>query len=588
MKNSRNCRAGAVLLLMLIALIILIASGVGLLTVAYGVRLEAIRTKTEAVAMLAAEAGYEKAIFRMCQQPDLLTGLATGDFISSENITLIKPSETGYEESDGMMTGSYSYTISLNAFFGSRPVYRIQSTGYCGRFSRSIDVYVIQAISGWDMGMCRVPSAPTTTTPVNYMTGEIIDIPLHINSYAAPDDAERDIHISTGGSPRFLRTVSLGEARYSSAGTDKYGSFMHLFEGGIFFQQPSSRITDRSSLQSKVDLFKATLQAQRPDLIFTPASNSGVTDPQAAVQLEFYVESGVGKVRITNNCTVRGYRRNISNSDTWDYCIDTDYETLRFKKYYIYGFHYIPVDAEATGQRITRDVTSTYVTPSYGGIEGEPGGQIFVDGNVVIGGKLLNHSGDQVLKGRLTIVATGNIWIADSIKVDGSRDADGKPSSDNSNVLGLIAQGVIKVVNPGQVTDLHSSGPPAVADAVYEPIGIRKGAVDDHDRFLPNPTVVEAAITVGGGGWGAENVQRTSGWTTYGGRKEYVPGTQDRLVVRGTLTEALRGVVGSGSDGYIKEYYLDERLLQGILPGNIWMKGKYIPAPAGWHDYRSK
>ena len=96
--------------------------------------------------------------------------------------------------------------------------------------------------------------------------------------------------------------------------------------------------------------------------------------------------------------------------------------------------------------------------------------------------------------------------------------------------------------------------------------------------------VVEAAVTVGGGGWGAENVQRSGS----GGRKESSPSyTQDLLVLKGTISEAFRGVVGLvGSDGFIKQYYLDKRLLEGILPGDIWFGGKFVPAPAGWHDYR--
>ena len=94
--------------------------------------------------------------------------------------------------------------------------------------------------------------------------------------------------------------------------------------------------------------------------------------------------------------------------------------------------------------------------------------------------------------------------------------------------------------------------------------------------------MVEAALTVGGGGWGAENVRRGS----YGGRKE-ASGNQDDLILRGTLSEAIRGVVGLiGSDGFLKQYYFDSRVLEGILPGDIWLQGKYIPAPAGWHDYR--
>ncbi len=94
--------------------------------------------------------------------------------------------------------------------------------------------------------------------------------------------------------------------------------------------------------------------------------------------------------------------------------------------------------------------------------------------------------------------------------------------------------------------------------------------------------VIEAAMTVGGGGWGAENVRRSP----YGGRKE-ADGDQDQLIVRGTICEAIRGVVGLiDGDGYYKTYYFDKRLMEGILPGDLWLGGKFIPTPAGWHDYR--
>jgi len=47
----------------------------------------------------------------------------------------------------------------------------------------------------------------------------------------------------------------------------------------------------------------------------------------------------------------------------------------------------------------------------------------------------------------------------------------------------------------------------------------------------------------------------------------------------------VRGVVGVvGQDGYTKKYYWDERLLTGILPGNIWLKGKYVPLPGAWTE----
>jgi hypothetical protein len=108
-----------------------------------------------------------------------------------------------------------------------------------------------------------------------------------------------------------------------------------------------------------------------------------------------------------------------------------------------------------------------------------------------------------------------------------------------------------------------------------------------YQRHLPDPTVVEAAITVGGGGWGAENVWLGS--ASYAGRKEY-SGSQDYLRVHGTITERIRGVVGASgfltADGYLKSYHMDNRLLTGIVPGDVWLRGKYVPAPAGWRDYR--
>jgi hypothetical protein len=46
-------------------------------------------------------------------------------------------------------------------------------------------------------------------------------------------------------------------------------------------------------------------------------------------------------------------------------------------------------------------------------------------------------------------------------------------------------------------------------------------------------------------------------------------------------------VVGvSGVNGYLKSYHMDRRLLAGIVPGDIGLRGKYVPAPSGWHDFR--
>jgi hypothetical protein len=581
MKLYAGRQSGSVLVLVMIALVILMASGVAMMAVSYGVRKEAIQAKSEAVAVLAAEAGYERAVFRMSQQPDLLTALSDDDFESSESISIIKQDEEGYEGDDSEQTGTADYTISFDSFMGARPVYKVSSTGHCGIFYRTVDVYVIQAVSGWDMGMCRVPMGTTTTQAVYYVNGEVIDMPLHINCYNdEPYDDERDIWIS--GSPDFRRVVTMSESQYDSEGSDKYADVMDLFDEGIYFMQPSSRIMDRDVVQEKIDNFEQTLQSQKPQFIYTPTENSSVTNAAEAVQIEFFVSGGVGKVRITNNCTVRG-----GDAGNYDYKIDDDYEDLRFEKYNIYGYHYIPEDAETNGDRVTYDVTDTYVTPTYGDVEGQPGGQIYVNGNVVIGGNSSAHSGNQQVKGRITIVATGNIWIADTVLLDGAHGGDDLPSEGNENALGLVAQGVVKVIDPGKITSCLSkhwvSGVgwvydmPEISGLEYEPVANQDGA-SEYSRLLPQSTELEASVTVSGGGWGAENV---------GSRKDN--GSSDNyLVVRGTITEAVRGVVGAGSNGYKKRYYLDERLLEGILPGDIWLKGKYIPAPAGWHDYRAQ
>ena len=94
---------------------------------------------------------------------------------------------------------------------------------------------------------------------------------------------------------------------------------------------------------------------------------------------------------------------------------------------------------------------------------------------------------------------------------------------------------------------------------------------------------VEAAITVAGGGWGAENV----------GNRKTVSASYDYMLVRGSIAEAMRGIVGTSTplwngvlNGYTKQYYMDDRFLQGILPGDFWLKGKYLAVPGGWYDER--
>lgn len=572
-RNMKN-RDGSVLVLVVVALIVMATMGVGMLAIAYGTRQQAIKQKNETAALLAAEAGYEKAIFWMSQQQDMLTTLYNGN--------------SGTSGSINFTDASCNYTIGFYSFVKARPVYRIVSNGHCGQFNRTVDTLVMQAISGWAMGKCRVPTGATTTTAVNYVNGEIIDMPLMINNLNDSPDAA-DIYIT--GSPQFKQPVGMGESRYTSNGTDKYSSYMSLFQQGISFNQPDTRVVDEATVQSKVDRFRdTTASAYR----YTPTVNASVSNGMPAVQLEFFVDTdGIGKVRITNDCTVKGYKES-SDSRTYDFQITPGSGGSTYQRYNIYSYHIRPTNADATGQRVVKNISDTYVTQSFGGVQSAPGGQIYVNGNVIIGSASDSDlpGTKNTLKDKITVVATGNIWVANSISVAGAHAADGKPDYNNPNVLGLISKGVTRVVDPGMSryatggTNNYPGPPTSVpAGTTYVPIGIHQsGSSNTYDRLLPHDTVVEAAITTGGGGWGAENVARSS----YGGRLEYSSGTQDNLIVRGAITEACRAVVGiTGTDGYLKKYYLDNRLFEGVLPGDFWLQGKYIPAPAGWRDYRN-
>ncbi len=557
--------SGIALPLVIVAVLILTALATGLMMASYLVRLQAAKAKCETEALLVAEAGYEQGVFWMSQQTDILGALQSSSSGSTGNIDFD--------------SSNCSYQVNFDDYVGARPVFRIVSTGISGTSSRVVDVVVLQAITGWAMGKCRVPSGPTSTYPVNFADGEIIDIPVHINNHHDSPD-ERDIYIS--GSPSFLQKVEMSESRRTSSDVDKYYGVMNLFNDGIYFDQPDVRITDEDAVASKANRFR---DSTNPSFVFTPVGTANFNNRSNAVQIEFFVDAGVGKVRITNNCSVKTYKRPGSDSTTWDYEIVPGTSGNQYQKYDIYAYHYAP-DFESP---VVVPVTDTYVTQKFGLKESEPGGQIYVDGDVILGS---SDYTDLVVKGKVTLVATGNIWIADSIVVDGARDATGMPSNDNQNVLGLISQGVVKIIDPGMSS--YSSGYlnyyPGPPDSIihdiymysrehsYRPIGNGSGT----NRNLPHTMIVEAAVAVGGGGWGAENVKRGN----YGGRKETNP-PQDILILRGTLSESVRGVVGLvGSDGYLKQYYLDSRLLEGILPGDIWFGGKYVPAPAGWHDYR--
>jgi hypothetical protein len=582
LKQHNKKRCGSVLVLTVVAMLIMSMLGIGMLAIAYGTRHQAIQQKNEAAAMLAAEAGYEKALFWMSQQQDMLTTLYNGSPDTAGTLT--------FQGTD------CDYSVGFYSFVGARPVYRIISNGHSGQFNRTVNTLVMQDISGWAMGKCRIPSGATSTSPVNYMDGEIINMPLHINNLNDSPDAI-DIYII--GSPQFLQPVAMGESRYTSGGADKYSGVMGLFNtAGIYFNQGDTKVVDEATVQSKVNRFK---DSTNPSYQFTPTDNASVLNHQPAVQLEFFVDTdGVGKVRITNDCTVRGFQQS-SDSKTNDFKITPGSNESHYERYKIYSYHVRP----SVDNRIIRQISQTYVSQSFGGVESEPGGQIFVNGNVIIG-----SAGDSDLPGtkntvkdKITVVSTGNIWVANSIRVAGSHDANGIPAESNPNVLGLISQGVVKVVDPGMSgystggTNNYPGPPTSVpAGTTYVPVANYQGSGAAYNRVLGEsspsyhyPTILEAAVTIGGGGWGAENVALRPGSTTYGGRREFVNGTQDDLVLRGAITEACRGIVGvKGTiiDGYIKKYYLDRRLLEGVLPGDFWLQGQYIPAPAGWHDYR--
>ena len=75
MMLSLKHRIGSTLVLVVLSMVILSTLGLGMLTVAYGVKHKAIQLKNETISMLAAEAGYEQAVFWMSQQNDMLSTL---------------------------------------------------------------------------------------------------------------------------------------------------------------------------------------------------------------------------------------------------------------------------------------------------------------------------------------------------------------------------------------------------------------------------------------------------------------------------------------------------------------------------------
>ena len=436
--NLCSSRHGFALLLVLMGVIILMALIIGSNMTDYQVRLQAVQIKSQTEAMLAAEAGYESAIFWMSQQEDILGSIQQGS--NSGSISFANGA-------------TCSYTINFHGWLGQKPIFEVLSTGVSGRpsFTRTVDVNVIQETCGWAMGSCTIPGGTSiaSESPVYFGNGEIIDMPIHINKQNDNPDVA-DIFIS--GTPTFLQPVEMGEDRYTSGGTDKYSGIMSLFQDGITFDQPTVRITDATAVQDKVTRFKnSTLPAYQ----FTPAATapSGLSFPRcSAVQLEFYVKNGVGMVRIDPNCTVTINQRRT---------LGLQYR-LRQQPDDFPSIQYLWLSLQKNLRPLYYCQNHGYLcNPDHRRLYKRPGGQIYVNGNVVIGGGEDANFTDQnnmVVNGTMTVVATGNIWIADSIKVDGPHDTtldpNGIPSATNTNVLGLIAQGVIKVVDPGLAPDL--------------------------------------------------------------------------------------------------------------------------------------
>jgi hypothetical protein len=230
------------------------------------------------------------------------------------------------------------------------------------------------------------------------------------------------------------------------------------------------------------------------------------------------------------------------------------------------------------------------------------GGQIYVNGNVIIGGEVgTDADGNMVvevggaifpsrLRGQLTVVATGNIWIVSPIVYAGSHDVAYEggfltkqvPSSTNQNVLGLFSQfGVVKVVDPGLSLNVPTTSQDVTAvygPEQYSPIGYQNSLSPFiANRLLPPSMVVQAAITACGGGFGAENV---------GARLNANASGKDILIVAGSITESVQGRVAYINNGFRRCYYFDGRLLTGILPGDMWLQSKYVPTPGGWSDSR--
>jgi len=157
----------------------------------------------------------------------------------------------------------------------------------------------------------------------------------------------------------------------------------------------------------------------------------------------------------------------------------------------------------------------------------------------------------------------------------------------------------VKVIDPQLSSNVPpNSGNPNIPEVytnaegsvlTYQPVGFQAALPSSEwERQLVDPSqtsasfVVQAVIMSCGGGWGAENV----GAPMFGARRNVNPNGKDNLIVAGSITESVQGIVAYGNNGFRRCYYFDERLLRGILPGDMWLQSKYVPTPGGWSDFR--
>ena len=600
-KSAKMRNNGSMLVLAVSAIFILSILGLGILTLAYGTSLRSVQLRNETAAKLAAEAGYEKAISLMSSKDDVLSWLGSAPGDDAARV----------EKGSGQLTSGpnspnidYDYSISFDRFDNIHPVYKIEATGKCSLIKRTITAFVTQRIGGWEMGICEVPTGSTQTTKVLF-TGDddVGSMPIHINSNKKSDDSKIDIPVDNANRPFFRELITMEESRYKSGrNSDKYAGIMDVFDGGIYFNQPENRITETGggSIQKKVDRF---LNSTHNKFRFYSGNGKKPTALAAgylpeykmpAVQLEFFVDTAgsIGKVRITNNCTVC-----CVDGSGYDYKLAPD-PTNTYERYPVYAFHYAYDSLSEIYNLADTYVKQQAEKPTGSLVSTEAGGQIYVDGNVIIGGEIDENGNVRIpkpcpasIKGKVTVVATGNIWIVSPAVYHGHQDISSGfavPAIDNPNILGLFSvNGVVKVVDAGLSINVprdpnDNDLPRVFTDPNgifrYQPICLQEPSQGKiYLRRLPEPMVVQASVTVGGGGWGVENVFA---------RLERK--TVNNLVLAGSITEVIQGLVASsiGEAGFKRHYYFDKRLQNGILPGDIWFQSKYIPIKGGWADTR--